>query len=106
MSEVTFDFRTFLQAIDAILNQPIATTMTQLDTDETGGRFRLVIERKDGQQLNAFGPCKVKGDQVSVHFDLRELQTSILNTHATVDSPEVTIIVGDGMWVKDPTAAE
>ena len=44
----------------------------------------------------------VKGEPVSVIFEATELQRSIQETLQNSNVENVTLIVGDGIWVKEP----
>ena len=103
MTELTFNKNAFLATIDAMLTKfELENNSFSLESEPSGERFILVARRKDGNEVKAFGPCEVKGPPVSVMFDAPELQQSIEDAHRASNSEKVTLIVGDGLWVKEP----
>ena len=107
MTEITFHRKTLLATLDAILTQfDLASSDLILETEPSGDRFILVAKRKDLQDVRAFGPCQVKGNPVSVEFDINDLQTAIVDAHQTDEAENVTLLVGDGLWVKDPVSRD
>ena len=111
MTEVIFDKKTFLATLDALQTQfTLLTPIVQLVTEPSGDRFQLHARRDDstpisegaGQEVAAFGPCQVKGEPVSVEFDIKDLHSAILDAHKEHDAEKVTLLVANGVWVKDP----
>jgi len=113
MTEVTFDKKTFLATLDALQTQfKLMTPTIQLQTELGGTRFQLHAkrmsdhpDRDDMQPVSAFGPCQVKGEPVSVEFDIKDLHAAILDAHQSHEAEKVTLLVGEGVWVKDPAPA-
>src|SRR5579871_3012804 len=103
MTEVTFNKGAFLKMLEALRTQfNLASNEITLETEEGGDRFSVEAVRADGPQVKAFGPCTAKGSPVRVSFDLKDVEAAIISAHEGADAGEVTLIVGDGLWVKDP----
>ena len=103
MTELTFNKNAFLATLEAMLTKfELESNSFTLESEPSGERFILAAKRKDGNDVRAFGPCEVKGEPVSIIFDSVDLQRSIEETHRNVNSEKLTLIVGDGLWVKEP----
>jgi hypothetical protein len=103
MTEITFNKNAFLATLEAMLtNFELESNSFTLESEPSGDRFILAAKRKDGNDVRAFGPCEVKGDPISVIFDSVALQHSIEETFRTANAEKMTLIVGDGLWVKEP----
>jgi hypothetical protein len=103
MTELTFNKNAFLETIEAILTKfELESNSFTLESEPSGDKFILTAKRKDGTDVKAFGGCTVKGEPVSVMFDATELQRSIQETLQNSTAENVTLIVGDGIWVKEP----
>ncbi|MDP4201021.1 MAG: hypothetical protein Q8922_15615 [Bacteroidota bacterium] len=106
MTEVTFDKRTFLATLEAFQKQfTLASTDALLETT-SADRFMLEVKRSDNQDVRAFGPCEVKGEMVHISFDFKEVEQAVISAHEGIEAAKVTLIVGDGIWVKEPEAFE
>ena len=104
MTEVTLSKRGLLGTFEALQTQmTLATNELTLETEPNGERFILSGKRSDGNDVKAFGPCKVKGEPVHVNFDLKDVELAVLSAHQGTESEDVTLIIGEGLWVKDPT---
>jgi hypothetical protein len=103
MTELTFNKNAFLATIDAILTKfELESNSFTLESEPSGDKFILTAMRKGGVEVKAFGGCTVKGDPISVIFDAPELKRSIEETLQNSNALNVTLIVGDGLWVKEP----
>jgi hypothetical protein len=103
MTEVTFNKKAFMATLDALQQQfTLASNELTLETEPNGERFILGAKRSDGNEVKAFGPCQVKGAPVHVNFDLKDIELAVLSAHQGAESEDVTFIIGDGLWVKDP----
>ena len=103
MTELTFNKNAFLTTLDAFQTKfELESNNFTLESEASGDRFILSAKRKDGNDVRAFGPCQVKGEPVSVVFDVTDLQRSIQETHKDANVENVTLIVGEGLWVKEP----
>ena len=107
MTEITFDKKSFLKTLDAFLTQfQLRSTTARLETQPAGDRFQLSAVRTNDETVVAFGPCKTHGEMVAIDFDLRDLQGAILEAHAPHAAESVTLIVGEGLFVKDPAPGD
>ena len=102
MTEVTFHKKSFLETFDALRKQFNAVPEIVLETDSSGNRFTLRAKGGTDQIVQAFGPCESVGPAFSVQCNMTELEAAIIDAHADSDAEKVTLIVGDGVWVKDP----
>jgi hypothetical protein len=103
MTEVTFNKKAFLETLHVLQTQfNLVTPAVQLATEPSGERFSLTAKRDDDQNVGAFGPCEVKGDPISVEFDIKDLEAAIIDAHGASDVEKVTLLVANGVWVKDP----
>jgi hypothetical protein len=103
MTEITFNKKAFLETLTALETQfKLSSNDLLLETEENGQRFVLEAKRSDGPEVRAFGPCQVKGEPVKVNFDLKEVENAVRSAHEGADSDSVTLLIGDGLWVKDP----
>jgi hypothetical protein len=103
MTEVTFNKKAFLETLEVLQKQfTLASNDLMLETEEGGERFILEVKRSDGQEVRAFGPCQVKGEPVKVNFDLTEVESAVKSAHEGANSDSVTLLIGNGLWVKDP----
>ena|SRR5436309_15797482 len=103
MTEITFNKNAFLATLEAMLTKfELASNSFTLESPASGDQFILTAIRKDGPEVKAFGPCEVRGEPISIRFDGPELQESIAKTHKGSNAENVTLIVGDGLWVKEP----
>jgi hypothetical protein len=107
MTEVSFERKSFLGMLDALRTQfELSSPTVVLETEPSGERFSLSARREDNAEVKAFGPCVVKGEPVRVEFDIADLQQAVLDAHDGIESDNVTLLVGDGIWVKDPSTAQ
>jgi hypothetical protein len=105
MTEVTFNRKTFISTLDAFKTRfELASSIAVLETEPSGERFILSAKRTNGIDVRAFGPCSVKGEPLNVEFDLSDLEKAI--TDATATSDNLTLLIGDGLWVKEALPAE
>ncbi len=103
MTEITLFKKSFLATLEALRTQfNVIDPTLVLETEPTGDRFSLLAKRSDGQNVQAFGPCEVSGAPVSIQCDMVQLQDAIVAAHENLDEEKVTLLVGDGIWVKDP----
>lgn len=103
MTEVTFNKKAFLGTLEALRQQfTLASNELTLETEASGERFILEAKRSDGAEVKAFGPCEVHGEPVRVNFDLTDVENAVLSAHEGDTSESVTLIIGEGLWVKDP----
>ncbi|GEM_PF-3115159 len=103
MTEITFHKKSFLATIEAFKTQfNVVDTTLQLETEANGERFSLLAKRSTGQNVQAFGPCEVKGEPVSIQCDMLDLEQAIVSAHERLNEEKITLLVGDGLWVKDP----
>ena len=106
MTEVTFHKKTFLATLDALQMQfDLVGPELVLETEPSGERFIMAAKRKDLTDVRAFGPCEVRGEPISVEFNIDDLRAAILDAHQTDEAEKLTLLVGNGIWVKDTTAA-
>ena len=121
MTEITLPKKSFLATLDALQTQfQLSTTRVHFETETSGNRFILAAKRglepvlgpvaqdappQSAPEVRAFGPCQVVGEPVSVDFDIKELQSAIINAHGLVATESLTLVVADGVTVKRPTAA-
>ena len=103
MTELTFNKNAFLTTLETFQTKfELENNSFTLESEPSGDRFILSAKRKDGNDVRAFGPCQVKGEQVAVIFDANELQRSIAEVHGNSNTPNVTLIVGETLSVKEP----
>jgi len=105
MTEVTFHKKSFLETFDALRKQFDATPDIVLETDANGSRFTLRAKGGTHQIVQAFGPCVSIGPAFSVQCNMTDLEQAIVDAHSESDDERVTLIIGDGVWVKDPEPA-
>ena len=104
MTEITLNKDVFLKTIQAFQSQfEVENPEVVLESDPGGERFVLTAKRPNGVPVKAFGPCLIKGDQFSVEFDMKELEQSIEEAFSGSEMTDVTLIIANGIWVKDPS---
>jgi hypothetical protein len=106
MTEVTFHKKSFLDTFEALRKQFNATPDIVIETDVSGSRFTLRAMGGTDQIVQAFGPCESIGPAISVQCNMTDLEQAIIDAHSDSDVEMVTLIVGDGVWVKDPEPSE
>ncbi len=107
MTEVILNKQSFLTTLETIKSRfELAGPSLVLETEPAGNRFALTAKRRDASDVRAFGPCTVKGDPISIACDISELEAAIRNAHADAKEENLTLLIGDGIWVKDPHPAE
>ena len=103
MTELTFNKNAFLTTLETFQTKfELESNNFTLESEASGDRFILSAKRKDGNDIRAFGPCQVKGNPISVAFDVLDLQRSIQETHKAANVENLTLIVGDSLRVKEP----
>ena len=102
MTEVSFHKKSFLDAFDALRKQFNAVPDIVLETDASGNRFTLRAKGGTDQIVQAFGPCESIGPAISVQCNMTDLEQAIIEAHSDSYADSVTLIFGDGVWVKDP----
>ena len=105
MTEVTFHKKSLLETFDALRKQFNATPELVIETDANGNRFTLRAMGGTDQIVQAFGPCESIGPAISVQCNMTDLEQAIIDAHLGSDAEMVTLLVGDGVWVKDPQPA-
>src|SRR5665213_3394232 len=106
MTEVTLNKRSFLTTLDTIKTRfELAWPSLVLETEPDGTRFSLTAKRANAADVRAFGPCEVKGSPISIACDISDLESAILNAHQDLNEENLTLLIGDGIWVKDPNPA-
>lgn len=104
MTEIQLNLSTFVNTLEAIRSKfTLASTTVTLETDESGKQFILTARRENAPEVRAFGPCEVKGAPLNVEFDMADLESAIAN--ASVSGETLTLLVGDGLWVKETAPA-
>jgi hypothetical protein len=105
MTEIQFNRSTFVHTLEAIRSKfTLASTTVTLETDEEGTQFVLTARRENAPEVRAFGPCTVNGAPLNVEFDMADLESAIAG--ATIGGETLTLLVGDGLWVKETAAAD
>lgn len=114
MTEVTLNKRSFVATLEAIKThfEFVSHSLT-IETEPDGARFALTAKQASPTMLGtnapdvrAFGPCEVKGDPVSIVCDISDLESAIINAYKDAIEENLTLLIGDGIWVKEPHSAE
>lgn len=106
MTEVTLNRQSFLTTLETIKTKfELAGPSLVLETEPDGTRFALTAKRRDASDVRAFGPCQVKGTPVSIACDISDLESAIVTACQDVNEENLTLLIGDGIWVKDPNPA-
>ncbi len=106
MTEVTLNKQSFLTTLETIKTKfELAGPSLVLETEADGTRFALTAKRRDAPDVRAFGPCQVNGSPVSIACDISELEAAIMNAHSDAKEESLTLLIGEGIWVKDPNSA-
>jgi hypothetical protein len=107
MTEVTLNKRSFLATLEAIKTKfVLAGPELVFETEPDGRRFQLTAKRQSADDVRAFGPCEVKGDPISIACNITDLEAAIVNAYQNANEENLTLLIGDGIWVKDPHAAD
>jgi hypothetical protein len=100
MTEIQFDRKIFVKTLEAFRTQfQLSKPTVTLQTEESGDRFVLTAIREGASEVKAFGPCRVTGEPVNIEFDMSDLAGAI--EAATIASDDLTLLVGEGLWVKE-----
>lgn len=107
MTEVTLNKQAFLKTLEVIKTQfELASPSLTIETEPDGKRFALTVKRNNAPEVRAFGPCVVKGEPVSIVCDISDLESAIVNAYENANEEDLTLLIGDGIWVKDPHSEE
>jgi hypothetical protein len=113
MTEVTLNKQSFLKTLEVIKTHfEFSSPSLTFETEADGHRFALTAklivgdQRSNAPDVRAFGPCEVKGNTVSIICDISDLESAIANAYGDAVEENLTLLIGDGIWVKDPHSAE